>query len=166
MNEQKKSYILFFAVMVALGMSIVLNVLQFGKMAELRTSLQLATTDSYDSVEYCEQSVLPCIWQGICYEESRLNASAYNPRTDAKGIGQITPAMVSHVNQIQSDYAFKANDAFDPQLSYIMFEILVHHHGLTTIDEIIDKWNPRCTEAYRRNVKANIADILTEGVEL
>lgn len=100
-------------------------------------------------------------WQifqiALAKTESEFNFNAKGTSQD-HGVLQITPVLVKEVNRLQKDSAYCHKDAFDPEKSFEMFEIIQFYYNPNCkIDRAISIWNPKGEAiGYPKKVQKNI----------
>lgn len=100
-------------------------------------------------------------WQifqiALAKTESEFNFNAKGSSQD-HGVLQITPILVKEVNRLQKDSTYCHKDAFDPEKSFEMFEIIQYHYNPDCrIDRAIKIWNPKGEViGYPKKVQKNI----------
>jgi soluble lytic murein transglycosylase-like protein len=81
--------------------------------------------------------------------ESSGNAGAYNRRTKATGLYQITPICLADYNQFH-DHKFKQNDLFNPDINFSIADwyigeripqLFKHYHIEDSVENRIIAWN-------------------------
>lgn len=91
--------------------------------------------------------------------ESSFNTLAVGNGGDW-GVLQITPIYVKEVNRILGEEGFIHEDAFNPEKSIEMFNIMQSRHNPNNdIDRAITSHNPTATSAYLIKVRKNMEEI-------
>lgn len=102
-------------------------------------------------------------WQimelAIYKTESEFNPLAVG-KTNDWGIAQITPIYVKEVNRILGEDRYIHEDAFNPQKSHEMLNIMQNYHNPSNdIDKAIASHNPTASSAYSVKVRKAMESI-------
>lgn len=108
---------------------------------------------------YIQQDALT-EWQlmelAIYKTESEFNPLAIG-KTEDWGLAQITPVYIKEVNRILGEDIFIHEDAFNPEKTHQMLNIVQNHHNPAhDIDKAISSHNPTASSAYSVKVRKNM----------
>lgn len=142
-----KKALIVLAVAIATGFVIGLFV---GRLTN-RTNTEVRT--------YIQQDALT-EWQlmelAIYKTESEFNPLAIG-KTEDWGLAQITPVYIKEVNRILGEDMFIHEDAFNPEKTHQMLNIVQNHHNPAhDIDKAISSHNPTASSAYSVKVRKNM----------
>lgn len=129
---------------------------------EFKNEPVITVNNNVTSSELTEWEIMQL---AIIKTESEYNSLAVGKSEDF-GIFQITPIYVKEVNRILGEDKYTHEDAFNPEKSMEMFEIMQSKHNpLKDIDRAIVGHNPTASSAYSVKVRKNM-DIIRQYEEL
>lgn len=138
---------------LGMGLLMALMVAMACAVTRMCTPEKILVVEQVDTVYVGTTSEWAMLLDAIVEVESEGNPGAFNERTNAAGILQITPIYVAEVNRLLGEDRYTLDDRYDVQKSVEMYCVYQYHKNpQKDIERAIWLHNPTASVNYKNKI--------------